>query len=741
MRVARVIVDVRSRSLDRAFDYAVPEALAERTVVGAPVVVPFGARTALGYVTGFPARAGVVELKSVSAVVGEPVFGPHAPALAEWIASEYVCGLADAIRPFLPPGGTPSVRNVPGGGHELVPPETRAVEDRWVEATERADPDAIRGSAVRQRAVLESLRGGPLRLAELRAELGDIGSAVTRLAERGMVRVESARKYRRPVTEPVGTRPGALTADQSAALSAVRALEPGGALLLDGVTGSGKTEVYMRAIEDLLEDGRSAIVLVPEISLTPQTVGRFRARFGDRVAVLHSRLSKGERFDQWELARHGDVAVVVGPRSALFAPVRDLGLVVIDEEHEPSYKQGGSPRYHAREVARELCRQVGSVLMLGSATPSMESLASVESGETARVSLTTRATGASLPDVTVVDMTREFAEGHRSMFSRPLRDALAGLERTRGKGILFLNRRGFASFLLCRDCGHVPECGSCSVSMTYHETGERLTCHHCAATRPVPGACPECGSPYLRRFGAGTQRVEAELRAVFPGLAVVRMDADTTSAKGGHEARLAEFRASGSGLLLGTQMIAKGLDFPDVTLVGVLDADTALCLPDFRAGERTYQLLEQVSGRAGRDMLPGEVYVQTYWPDHHAVRAVAQHRPELFYGPETESRRRLGYPPYGRLANVRVHGRVRSDVHAAAAGVADALRQQDAEGVEVLGPSPSPIERVRGAHRWHVLVKAPSGAPLPALVRAATSALRVPQGVTVAPDVDPMDLM
>ena len=404
-------------------------------------------------------------------------------------------------------------------------------------------------------------------------------------------------------------------------------------MVVDGVTGSGKTEVYLEAIERVRSRGGSALVLVPEISLTAQTVGRFRSRFGDDVAILHSRLSAGERFDQWDLARSGRAHVVVGARSALFAPLADLGLVIIDEEHEASYKQDSAPRYHAREVAARICRERGCALVLGSATPSLESLercrAHAWGGVTwTRVCMPERPRGATLPEVSVVDMTEQFASGRKHMFSKPLADALLDVARRREKAVLLLNRRGFANFLMCRECGAVPECPHCSTSLTYHERTHSLVCHSCERSWPIgtPGSpmrCPSCNSPYLGAYGVGTQQVETALADLLAGLdvTVVRMDADTTKGKGEHQRRLEEFDAAESAVLVGTQMIAKGLDFPQVTLVGVINADTTLKMPDFRAAERTFDLLEQVAGRAGRGERAGRVIIQSYWAGHPAIQA------------------------------------------------------------------------------------------------------------------------
>jgi primosomal protein N' (replication factor Y) len=623
----------------------------------------------------------------------------------------------------------------------LVPATTGAVDDRWVIAVE-GSTFAPRARSTMQRAILEAVQAGPVRVAELAAELGSVDSAVKVLAEAGALRIELRRRMRGnlPPLRPA-PRHQKLTAGQSASLAAIASASPGDTILLHGVTGSGKTEVYLRAIEDVIASGGSAVVLVPEISLTPQTVGRFRSRFGELVAVLHSRLSAGERYDQWDRVRAGEARVVVGPRSALFAPAADLRLVVIDEEHDSSYKQGSAPRYHARAVAQRLCRDAGAVLVLGTATPALESLEAARKSEYTLVRLDERVAGGVLPPVEIVDMTDEFRDGHRSMFSRALQEALQGVASRGAKAVLLLNRRGSASFVLCRECGFVPRCDSCSVSLTYHEVGDRLVCHHCGAKEALPARCPKCDSPYLRQFGAGTQRVEAELAALVPDLPVVRMDADTTAGAGGHERRLTEFESLKCGVLLGTQMVAKGLDYPEVELVGVINADTTLHMPDFRAGERTYQLLEQVSGRAGRGVAAGHVIIQTYWPDHPAILAAAGHNPSAFYEQELRERAELGYPPCGRLARVVVSGADGSAVQRSAAAIAAAARVAAPVGCHVLGPAPAPLARLKSSYRWHILLKGPLGADLPRVLRDALATAVVEQGVSVAPDVDPVDLM
>lgn len=747
MRVANVIVDVPSKALDTHFDYLVPPELAG-VEVGSCVLVQFGPRPVVGYVVGVAAESPHAHLKPITAVLGGPYFSEAAADTARWIAQEYLCPLSEAIRLFTPPGGTPKALKVPDGSGgeswQLRRAGVGPVDDRWAELTQEGAAFVPRANATAQRAVLDALSAGPVRVAELSADLGGVDGALRALERLGAVAIERRRRMRDAIVrEKLAPRHERLTRGQEAALAAIVESfgSGGGVVALDGVTGSGKTEVYLRAIESALEQGGTACVLVPEISLTPQTVGRFRARFGDDVAVLHSRLSPGERFDQWDLVRQRKAHIVVGARSGLFAPLDDLKLIVIDEEHESSYKQGQAPRYHAREVAEHIAAMHSATLVLGSASLSMEARHAAETGRYRLVEMPQRVSGRPLPPVTVVDMGREFAEGHRSMFSRPLVEALQRVRDAGEKAVLFLNRRGFASFLLCRECGYVPRCDSCATSLTYHDVGSRLMCHHCGATRAVPPTCPRCESPYLRQFGAGTQRVEAELESLVPGWPVVRMDADTTKGKGAHERLLASFEGLDSGVLLGTQMIAKGLDYPEVTLVGIIAADVTLNLPDFRAGERTYQLLEQVAGRAGRGERQGEVYIQTYWPEHAAIRAAALHDPRAFYADEAAMRSELGYPPFGRLANVLVWGKNQDAVKGQARAVADAVQAAAGDHWLLLGPSPAPLSKLKGQWRWHLLVKTAEGADLSAALGAALAGVASVEGVAVVADVDALDLL
>lgn len=771
MRVASVIVDVSARAVDRAFDYSVPSQLAAVSV-GCAVAVEFGTRPVVGYVVAVGEKDLAPEqlkrLKPLTGILSQPYFDEQSARLAAWIAREYAAPLSECVRLVTPPGGTPKIKRI-DGSWQLVRPGVGPVDDRWVFLTPAAQDYTPPKNAVKQQAVLEALACGGMRMAELCLQVGAAHQTCKALEKRGMVRIEQRRRMRDAMTATAGRAcerdKRKLTAQQQEALAAVQnamgqaaregslagpSVEPSGinVVVIDGITGSGKTEVYLQAIEACLDLGRSACVLIPEISLTPQTVGRFRARFGEGVAVLHSHLSAGERFDQWDLVRQGGARVVVGTRSSIFAPLTDLGLLIIDEEHEGSYKQDSSPRYDAREVAIKLCELRGAALVLGSATPRLETLAqcqrSLGHGVWSLARMTERPTGQALPQVDVVDMGKEFRGGSRCMFSQQLLDALTGARERGEKSVLLLNKRGFANFVLCRDCGFVPECSECSVSLTYHERGNKLACHHCGHEEPLPAKCPKCGSPYLRKFGAGTQRVEDELRAVMPpGTPIIRMDADTTSTKGAHERLLEEFASTPAAVLLGTQMIAKGLDFPEVTVVGVINADTTLKLPDYRSGERTYQLLEQVSGRAGRGSKPGRVIVQTYCPDHPAVLAAANHDRSLIVDYELPLREELGYPPYKRLANLLVWGKNAHDVQKAALELGLAINAALESGNDrwtVLGPAPCALERLKGDTRWHILLKAEPGEDFGAVLGPLLAKRRKTPGIKVAVDVDPGSL-
>jgi primosomal protein N' (replication factor Y) len=514
-------------------------------------------------------------------------------------------------------------------------------------------------------------------------------------------------------------------------------------VLLHGVTGSGKTEVYLQAIQENCAAGRQAIVLVPEIALTPQMETRFMARFGERVAVLHSRLSDGERSEAWRRMLEGEADVAVGARSAIFAPFKDIGLIIIDEEHEYSYKQEDNPKYHTRDVALQRAGQHGAVVVLGSATPSVESYYHGQQKEYALLRLPQRVERRSLPEIAIVDMREELKRKNRSVFSVSLRDAIAERIQRGEQTILLINRRGFATFVLCRDCGLVMRCPHCSVSLTYHASDNMLRCHYCLFRQQAPDICPACQSRHIRYFGAGTQKIEEELRGNFPAARVLRMDTDTTARKNSHQEILATFEQGDADILLGTQMIAKGLDYPNVSLVGIIAADTALNLPDFRAGERTFQLMTQAAGRAGRGDIPGQVIIQTYNPEHYSIQAVRDHNYEEFYRQEIVVRQELSYPPFHFLIKIVVSGEDEREVTQRLQGIMERARYHAEAGaipVEFLGPAPAPLGRLKRQYRWQLFFKGPNKKLLHKLLTDTIDEKTFGSG-GLSIDVDPVSML
>lgn len=595
--------------------------------------------------------------------------------------------------------------------------------------------------------------GGAELQSELLRKTGTSHSSLKSLVGKGVVHVAEEEVAREPrLTSGGGSeKPPSPNRFQSAAIEEINEAVGAGrhrVFLLEGVTGSGKTEVYLRCIEAALGAGKRSIVLVPEIALTPQTLERFESRFPGEIAVLHSKLGSGERFDQWRAVREGRRKVVVGARSALFAPVEDLALIAIDEEHEFTYKSDKAPRYHAREVAEAWARMTGGVLVLGSATPSLESIEKARAGIYHHLVLPERIDNRPLPEIEVVDMKSVGGAGTIPLLSPRLLDALSRTVESGNQAILFLNRRGFANYMQCISCGKILSCGECEVSLCYHRKGHMLMCHHCGKTQGVPNRCPACGGGNLKTFGAGTQKVADEVAKHLPGVPFIRMDSDTTTTKDAHWRMLGDFKSGKAQILIGTQMIAKGLDIPGVTLVGVINADTALALPDFRASEKTFQLLTQVSGRAGRGLRPGQVIVQTYKPDHPAIVAVAGDRVP-FIESELETRRQALYPPFSELVNILVSS---TDLRAAARS-AERLEKileskLDSTGAAILGPAPSPLSRLRRRYRWHILIKAADVSSIGEEIRTAMESFReyarsfpVESRATVSMDVNPVSLL
>jgi primosomal protein N' (replication factor Y) len=743
--------------LFQTFTYRVPEGLAGSVVTGSRVVVPFRKGRELGIVVGTGESREGLRYKDVhSAPDDAPVIDPPMLDLCRWIAEYYVTPLGVALRCALPAALTGASSPVPST-------RTRRIASIDRELPSLLHRDRIFARSKQQRALYELLEqlGGRAAVDVLAEQLKFSPSVLKGLVARGLVVIGAEVVSRDPFLTRERKAPDAHRPSdaQRHALERLAVAEPGHVALLHGITGSGKTLVYLELLRRVvLEQGKSAIVLVPEIALTPQTVDRFRAVFGDSIAVLHSALSDGERYDAWLALRRGEKRIAVGARSAIFAPLRDLGAIVVDEEHETSYKQGEAPRYHAREVAIVRARAEGAVVVLGSATPSLESWVNAQSGKYELLTLPERAGGAQLPFVNVVDLREErparrpseSAEADAAFsfaIAPPLEAALRDRLAKREQSILLLNRRGYASFIQCGACGDVAICPNCSISLTYHRTPERLVCHYCQHTEPLHRECSRCGGQRLRQRGLGTQQVERLLAERFPSARIARMDVDTTSGKWAHTEILDRVGIGAVDILLGTQMIAKGLDFPNVTLVGVIDADVGINLPDFRASERCFQLLSQVAGRAGRGPKGGEVLIQTRAPTHHAVRCAVTHDYHAFVKEELKGRRTPPYPPNVRLANVVVSG-TNEDATARLATRAVAwlhrlLESHPSPGVTVIGPAPCPVERVKQRWRWHLLLKGERPQELGRVARYLVERFEVPHqhGLRMTLDRDPVALL
>jgi primosomal protein N' (replication factor Y) len=717
------------RPVFQSFRYRVPPHLKERAVPGVRVRVPFGQRREIGILHSLADAPPGRSLKDIAEVLDDgPVLSPALLHLCRWTSDYYAAPPGLVFRAALPPGLLGETQ--PGGTAELK----RQVIELIGEAPTLLERDAAFGRAHKQRQAFETIEaiGGSAPVAHLESHYGYSRAVLGGLVDRGLARVSLESVTRDPFagTGDDVELPQHLNAQQTSVLSDLTELAEGrnpGVALLKGVTGSGKTVVYLRLISSVLERGRSAIVLVPEIALTPQTVQRFRAAFGDDVAVLHSALSAGERHDAWRSLKAGERRVVIGTRSAIFAPVPNPGVIILDEEHDGSYKQSDTPRYHARALAAVRGQRENALVVLGSATPSLESWHNATEGRYSLLELPERATPHPLPAVDMVDLREvralalEAGEAPESIVSPRLQAAVSERLKRGEQSILLLNRRGYSTFLQCPACGKVWSCPSCNVSLTFHRARARLVCHHCAHEEHVPGQCDECRESELVFTGIGTEQVEKRVAELFPSARVLRMDVDTTGSKGAHGRLLEKVRRREVDVLLGTQMIAKGLDFPGVTLVGVINADVGLNLPDFRAAERTFQLLAQVAGRAGRGGEPGEVLVQTARPHHPALRAALRHDYEAFASGEIEDRKAPGYPPHRRLANLIVSGPAELKVAAAADAVAEAVREVAARNsmpeVDVIGPAPCPIDRIRGRWRWHFLLKSDRPASLGSLIR------------------------
>lgn len=791
--------------LDRTFTYSLPETLRHRVRPGCRLLVPFGGRKLVGFVLRCHNETPEVATREALRLLDEePALEDDLMELGRWISSYYCAPLGETLRAMAPLAGEvrrgkvysltdtgrEALRRLAGASEDPSPAvqilrllefrplaastiarkvvkadaalralerrgfiqaeDVEALRDRFRSPSERLRvelagprPEGKFRKCERELLAYLELHPGSHNLRELEQKVPHAGSAARALARRGLVRIT----METPLATTAPARPPhVLNPHQQAAFEAIRATieqKQFRVFLLQGVTGSGKTEVYLRSIEAALALGRGALLLVPEIALTPAVAAQFFQRFGDRVAILHSAFSDAERADQWRRIRSGAAPVAVGTRSAVFAPVRELGLIVVDEEHDHSYKQEETPRYNGRDVAIVRAQAAGACVVLGSATPSLESRYNADRGKYTLLILPERIERRPLPRVEIVDMRAEFLETRRqATFSRRLLEEIGARLESGEQTMLLLNRRGFACFAACRACGHRMECVNCAVTLTWHRREQRLLCHYCNYAEPPPSVCPKCSSEYIYYVGVGSERVEEELHRHFPRARIARMDRDTVTGRRQYETILAGFREGRFDILVGTQMIAKGHDIPNVTLVGVVSADVGLGVPDFRAAERTFQLLTQVAGRAGRGELPGLVIIQTINPDHYAIRFAAAQDYELFYQKELQFRRAMRYPPFSALASVLLRSRRQEEAFRMSAELGRFLTPPP-EGIKVLGPSEAPVPKLRNEYRYQLLLKAASrkklGETLGA-VRAFALEQEWPATALVI-DVDPVSLL
>ena len=693
---AEIILNSEAIEIDRPFTYKVPLDMEEKVKVGQIVKVPFGVRSkpVEGFILDLKAEEEMkvsFKMKSILSVENEePVITEDDLKLINFLREEYLCKYIDAIRLLIPVGILKGAKSKSRNVIVFINDNLEKIKnkDGYIEII-----DFIKRNT------------GKYTKTELSKEHGFSIYKLNKLMEHGLIKSEEEIVFRYNTREYNKDVQKNLTVEQSMAIKEIEESEEN-LILLKGVTGSGKTEVYMRIVEKTLEEGKSAIVLVPEIALTPQMIERFNGRFGSNVALFHSKLSDGERFDEWYRVKEGKASLIIGARSAIFLPAKNLGLIIIDEEHENTYKSDQNPKYQTKEVAEYIAKLKGCKVILGSATPTIESYYRAISGEMKLVELNHRVDNKPMPKMMLVDMREELRSGNKSLFSRRL---YASMKEKLEKGeqiILFLNRRGFSTFVSCRSCGYVFHCEDCDISMTYHKNGF-LVCHYCGKTKKQPNLCPKCGSKYVKFFGAGTERVEEEVRRYFKNARILRMDVDTTRAKDSHEKIYNAFKAREADILIGTQMVSKGLDFPNVTLVGILAADMSLNLPDYRAAERSFQIITQVAGRAGRGDKEGEVIVQTYTPEHYSLQYAKKYDYENFYEKEFTIRAMMGYPPFGRILLINGSGKNEDELRKQMIYLGEKVKEKAEEfgGLEVLGPTPCIIYRIKENYRWQIIIK------------------------------------
>ncbi|MBF2601029.1 primosomal protein N' [Listeria seeligeri] len=796
INIAKVIVDVPAMQVDRPFDYFIPEDLEELIRPGMRVSVPFGNRKIQGFVTELGETEENPKLKGIDGVMDlAPVLNEELMELGDWLAEDTLSFRVSAYQAMLPAAlrakyekyflrldeenteleqlfegyetldwKVAEARNllkslgkwVREGSVEVVYQVKNKTTNKKIrminclksphELMELIENMPKNSKAqTRVLAFFQVFEGTEISVAELKKQAETSEATIKKLAEQGIISIQEKIVSRDPYKHHHFEKSEALTLlpDQRTACEKIIEAKKQETFLIHGVTGSGKTEIYLQTIEAKLKEGKEAIVLVPEISLTPQMVERFKSRFGSEVAVLHSALSSGEKYDEWRKIERKEARVVVGARSAVFAPFENLGIIIIDEEHEASYKQEDNPRYHARDVAIWRAMKYQCPVVLGSATPSLESFARAKKGVYTLIELPSRVNDRAMPEVNVVDMREELRKENRTEFSTELlekiKDRIAKKEQT----VLMLNRRGYSSFVMCRDCGYVVECPNCDISQTYHQASNKMKCHYCGHEEAVPKKCPSCEGEHIRYFGTGTQKVEESLTKLIPEARVIRMDVDTTRTKGAHEKLLRSFRNHEADILLGTQMIAKGLDFPDITLVGVLNADTMLHLPDFRASERTFQLLTQVSGRAGRHERTGEVVVQSYNPEHYSIEFAKKHDFIGFYHHEMQLRKMGAYPPFYYLTMINVSDENEMKAIRTIQEMVNFLRGKLGPEAVILGPVPSTIARIKNKYRYQCIIKYKIEPNLKQELKTLITHYQKDQqkGLTINIDVQPYVLM
>lgn len=712
--VAEIILNSNAKELNRVFDYNIPETMFYKAMVGSRVFVQFGNRKQLeeGFIIGIK-ESSEFKLKSIEKIVNENGLTEEKVELAKWMARRYFCNISECIKLMLPPGTT-----------------TKIIENRIKEKNENfvtiIDEEVVESdieedkfkSAKQVRILKFLLDNGETNLADLLLFTDTTRDAVKALEKKNYITIEKKHVERNPFFHKVERQSKKLefTEEQQNAYNEISDKMDKNKYeeyLIYGVTGSGKTEIYLQLIEKALNNNKTSIMLVPEISLTPQTVDRFIARFGEEnIAVLHSKLSIGERFDQWNKIKSGQAKIVIGARSAIFAPVQNLGIIIIDEEHDSSYKSESTPRYNAKDVARYLCYESNIPLVLGSATPDTGSLYRTIKKQSVLLRLNKRANNAKLPEIEVVDLREELSKKNKSMLSEKLQESIKENLENKKQTILFLNRRGFSTFVMCRDCGYTAKCKNCDITLTYHKSTNKLKCHYCGYETKVITKCPECGSENIRYFGTGTQKLESEINTLFPEAKTIRMDVDTVTKKNSHEKILTDFKENKADILIGTQMVVKGHHFPNVTLVGVIAADGSLNMNDYRANEITFQILTQVAGRAGRGEEAGKVIIQTYNPDSFTIECVKQQNEEMFYNTEMRLRKQLKYPPFCDIIVIGVSSKDEQITMKVAQSLHKYLKdrvENENIGIMLYKALPAPIDKIKNKYRWRILIKCKFG--------------------------------